>query len=463
MLFSLVSVMLLSRYRTLEEYGTYSQILTVINLAVTIFMLGLPSCINYFLPRARNASEKDSFLSTYFLFTLALSVVAGIVLFIALPLIEGFYSNAELENFAYAFVILPWGSVAFGSMSNLLVASNKAKRVIAINFAYSVLTVLIVVISPFAEDSFSFYMMLYVGLQCAFGLLTYYEASKLMSRHKIVFEKDLVRQFLSFSVPIGLASAMSTISLELGKLIVGNLFDASTLAVYTNASKELPFAFVGSSFTAALLPVMSRLFAENKKTEALRLWGRSVEFSYIVICFIVAALIAFAPQVVGFLCSEKYLAGVNVFRICCVVLLCRITYFGMILNVTGNTRMVFWSSILSLIANALLCIVFVPSFGLIGPALSMLVSTILVALVQLAYSAHVISVPLKEVFPWRSLGLITLVNIGISIAMTVASVLLSLGSSAIDIAISLVIILAIMIIYLLCFRRKLVSIWKELR
>lgn len=49
---SLASVMLLSRFRTLEEYGTYSQTLLVINLATALFMLGLPNSTNYFLALA---------------------------------------------------------------------------------------------------------------------------------------------------------------------------------------------------------------------------------------------------------------------------------------------------------------------------------------------------------------------------------------------------------------------------
>ena len=49
---TMVTTMLLSRFRTLEEYGTYSQMLLVIGLVTSVCMLGLPNCINYFLARA---------------------------------------------------------------------------------------------------------------------------------------------------------------------------------------------------------------------------------------------------------------------------------------------------------------------------------------------------------------------------------------------------------------------------
>lgn len=51
---ALVSAMLLSRFRTLEEYGTYSQILLVTNIVTSLLMLGLPNSINYFLARAES-------------------------------------------------------------------------------------------------------------------------------------------------------------------------------------------------------------------------------------------------------------------------------------------------------------------------------------------------------------------------------------------------------------------------
>ena len=58
---TMVCTMLLSRFRTVEEYGTYSQLLLVINLFSSLFMLGLPSSINYFLARAETEQEKQKF------------------------------------------------------------------------------------------------------------------------------------------------------------------------------------------------------------------------------------------------------------------------------------------------------------------------------------------------------------------------------------------------------------------
>jgi len=69
----MITAMLLSRFRTLEEYGTYSQLLMVINIATTFFMLGLPNSINFFLARAENNNERQKFLSVYYTLSTVLS------------------------------------------------------------------------------------------------------------------------------------------------------------------------------------------------------------------------------------------------------------------------------------------------------------------------------------------------------------------------------------------------------
>ena len=70
----LVSAMLLARIRTLEENGTYSQLMLVINLAASIFMMGLPNSINFFLAKAERKEDQNYFLSVYYTLSTLLSL-----------------------------------------------------------------------------------------------------------------------------------------------------------------------------------------------------------------------------------------------------------------------------------------------------------------------------------------------------------------------------------------------------
>ena len=326
MLISLVTSMLLSRFRTLEEYGTYSQITTIVNIAVAVFMLGLPNSLNYFYARADTLQEKDEFLSNYYTLVTALSFVAGVVLCLLIPAFQGFYSNAGIDTYWFVLALLPWTKVLISSRSNMLVAAGRTNTVILYNILNGVFL-----------------------LGVSFGGVVYFEAYRLSGRLRIRLDKELIKNVLAYAIPIGLASSVSTINRELDKVVIGNLMNTEQLAIYSNAAKELPLIYIQQSFMAVLLPSLARMTKKGKYKKTAELWADTVDFCFIIMCFFVAAIFVFAPQIMVVLYSEKYLPGTNVFRIYGLVLLWRTTYFGMILNVTGHSKEIMYSSIFSLV------------------------------------------------------------------------------------------------------------------
>ena len=125
---ALVSSMLLSRFRTLEEYGTYSQILIVINLVTSLFTLGLPNSTNYFLARAENLQERKQFLSVYYSLNTILCFGMGIVLVCSVPLIVSYFNNPLIRSFIYVLTLLPWTKVIISSISNVLALETILRR-----------------------------------------------------------------------------------------------------------------------------------------------------------------------------------------------------------------------------------------------------------------------------------------------------------------------------------------------
>ena len=120
---------------------------------------------------------------------------------------------------------------------------------------------------------------------------------------------------------MGLASAISTLSVQLDQLMVGRFFSTEELAVFSNAAKELPFTIISSAFTAVLVPKMAKMFKEDRNNEAVQVWKKSVELNAIIIFFCATTCIVFAPYIMTLLYSKKYILGVSVFRIYGLVLI----------------------------------------------------------------------------------------------------------------------------------------------
>lgn len=416
MAIALVNAMLLSRFRTLEEYGTYSQLLLIINLATTFFMLGLPNSINYFLAREDTKEGKQKFLSVYYSLSTILSILTGLILVLSAPILIRYFDNPLLKNYVYFLAIFPWTKIIMSSIEHVLIIYNKAKYIMVYKISNSIAVVAIIIFVQFLKMAFPLYIMLYLIVESIFAVVVYILVKKLSQRLYFSLDRKLIGSILKFSIPIGLASMVGRLSIELDKIVIGRFFTTEELAIYTNAARELPVAIISSALTAVLMPHLVRLLKENKNKSAVELWGYSITLSYIFISLVSFGVFTYATDVMTLLYSSKYISGSNVFRIYTLVLLLRVTYFGMILNSKGKTKFIFYSSLLSLILNLVLNYIFYKLFGFIGPAIATLLSIAIVQFAQLIATSKIVNITIRSIFPWKELAKITLINVVFSIA-----------------------------------------------
>lgn len=410
LLITIVTAMLLSRFRSLEEYGTFSQLALVLNLLITLCLLGIPNAINYFLPRVDNEWEKQDFLNTFFTLNTILSVVAGIVMVASMPILVRYFKNHRLYEFYYFAIIMPWAKITIQERGNLLIASRKTKTLTIYMFLNSLCLLGIILFTQIIHQNFQFYMRLYVVVEMVFALLVYWEVHKLSGKFRFHINKELCRQILVFSVPIGLSDMVSTITREVDKLMIGGFLDIESLAIYTNAAREIPLTVISTSVIAVLMPKLSKMVKDKKIEEAVDMWKNTISLTYIFMCFGVAVLITFAPQVMTILYSPKYLPGTGVFRIYSLILLWRTTYFGTMLSLHGETKKILLCSISSMLLNIALNYVLFKILGFTGPAWSTFLAIGIMNMFQLRFSAKITGIPISKLFPWFDLLKITVIN-----------------------------------------------------
>ena len=408
---TMLTAMLLSRFRTLDEYGTYSQLQLVTNLFTIIFMIGLPNSINYFLAKADTKKEQSGFLSLYYSLTTVLGFAAGIVLVIALPFIIKYFNNESIRDFWFYLLLYPWTKIIMSGLENLLVVYQRMTKLIVFKMLYSGITLAVVAMAWLVGISFELYMALFVITEILFSLWVYGISHRLSGGLHIIFDKTEIVSIFRFCIPLGLASIVGTISIELDKLLIGYLYSTSDLAIYTNASKEMPVTVIATSITAVLMPQLVKVLKRGENEKAVALWDKATILSYIFIAFCVGALIVFAPEVISILYSDKYLPGVGVFRVYSLVLLLRTTYFGMILNSVGKTRFIFITSVMNLLLNVVLNIVCYFIFGFVGPAIATFISIAVIAFLQLFYTSRFVRIGFWKIFNWKKIAKISVVNI----------------------------------------------------
>lgn len=404
-LLGVVTSMLLSRFRTLTEYGTYSQIIMVTDLVSTILLLGLPGCVNYFIARADTEEEKQKFLTMYLTLSTAITFVIAICLFFATPLIIQYFNNPYISTFAYIFAIYPWASIMLNSLGNVCIVYGRAKRLVVFNIVHSLTTLSLLLLAKALNIGFYEYTLLYIGSMLFFAVFGVLWMRKMSGGLQFSADFNLVKTIFAFSIPLGLASSVGTLNAELDKLIIGKFFTTDEYAIFANAAKQLPVTMLASSLTAVLMPKLVRLLKDDRREETVCLWGNSINISLCFMCLIVGGFVVFAPDVMSLFYSEKYVTpeGVAVFRIYSIILLFRATYWGIVLNATGRTKLIFISSLLTLLFNCIGNIGFYYAFGFIGPALSTLVVTVLMGAFQLVLTSKQLQISMKHMFPWGSI------------------------------------------------------------
>jgi len=273
---------------------------------------------------------------------------------------------------------------------------------------------------------------------------------------------NILKKVLVFSIPLGISTAISTISLDLDKLIIGFLLDEQSVAIYANAGKELPISYITVSFTAVVLPKVVKNIKENKTANALDIWKKSSEICFIIMSFFSVACIVFAPQIITFLYSEKYLEGVSIFRIYSLVLLFRITYWGTILNAFGKTKTILYNSIACLVLNLILSIGLYRVFGFIGPAIATCISIGAMCIFQLFMSARLVKEKILKIFPWKNFSQELLVNVILGTAVLGLTKIMNLGTDVKGIVFAIIIGIVWLVLYFLIFSKRILRIWKEL-
>lgn len=459
---SMITVMLLSRFRTLDEYGTYSQLLLVVSLFASIFMLGLPSSINYFLARTESKEEQQKFLSVFYTISTILSIIMGLALALSMPIIERYFNNSALREFVYFLAIYPWTYIISASIDNILIVYKKMNFLLIYRLINSLFLLASVIAIKIFNLGFSEYMICYLAVNILFAISVYIIVYQIVGKIKISFDFKILKAILIFSLPMGLATIVGTLDIEIDKLLIGKLMDTKQLAIYTNASKELPLTIIAASISAVLLPQVAILIRDKKNEQAIKLWNVATEISVIFMALFVAGIFTYAEDVINILYSGKYLAGVAVFRVYTLVLLLRVTYFGMILNALGKTKQIFWSSIIALGINAILNPLLFFAMGMVGPAIATFISIFVSAGWLLAATSKYAEVKFSKVFPWIEIIKILLINVLFAIVFYFVKKIIPLEQYIGSILESIILGGIWASLYILLFRKRIKSLWIKL-
>lgn len=409
---------LLSQYFSYHDYGTYSQIILVVNTVASITILGMVDGTNFFYCRETDSQKREGYVSTIFTLQCIVSTAAGgVVLALTVPLCTHFH-NPDVAKLLIFAATLPLLQNLISMLQVLVVSVGKARMLAARNLIVSLTRLAVVIIAIAFVRNVAVILLMTVVMdlaQIAVFVLMLHNNGCRMGLKAVNFR--LFKEIFYYCAPMAVFTVISTLNRDLDKYLVGMVTDTQTLAVYSNASKVLPFDIIMTSFTTVLIPEITRRVAAGKKSEAASIYKAFLEFTYIATGVLCCAAIAGAPQLMQLLYSEKYLSGLTIFIVYILVDLLRFTNITLVLAVAGKTKALMFLSFGTLGANAVGNVVLYHFMGLPGPAVATLLVTFVTGVLIMALSAKVLDTNLARLFDGKCLTVFAVLSTALTLGL----------------------------------------------
>lgn len=392
---NVISIMIISRYLSVEAFSEYRQIIVAVTLVVSIASLGLPSSVLYFM----SSEKKSSYLPNFYIVLLLATLVL-----IPFCLVSIYYFNYNFNTdlftkYFMCFLFLFLLSFINASIENIFISFNRFKLLILIAFLPNVVFIIQLLFALYNKQGLTAILFAMLLREfCKLMILFYFVYNTESKISDISLER--IKEIIIFSIPIGVSSLIGVINTNLDKLVTGKLLSKEDFAMISTASYEIPvLSLIGLSLFNILIPSLKNKYSLNNNKGILHLWIRAGKVMITIIVPITVVFIIFAKEIIVILFSERYLDSINLFRIYQLNALSRIYYYGAFFLALGLNRLYTINSVINLVSNFILSFFLISKLGVRGAALAIVINTHLLIFIQCYQIAKTLNVRIKDVFP----------------------------------------------------------------
>lgn len=386
----LVVTRILAENLSLNDYGTYSQVMLLFSTLSSLTILGMADAANYFFHN--HFKDRSRYLSTICFIQFIIYLLLQPTLFYFSDCISEYFSNEKIKDLILFSSALSFNFNLICILQIVFIGIGKARQIAVINLIISTFKLILfyLVAQIFNEIVLIFWSLLF--LDFIHILYFYFYIYRSGSRISLKFvDISIIKNIFNYGLPLAVYLIINSLSRDLDRYFISGVTNTETLAMYTNASKILPFDIIMVSFCTILIPYISKYLASNNINEALILYKNFLKLSILTTSMLAFSAIASAPMLMQLLYTEKYLNGLSIFIVYILIDIFRV--FGITLIITASARNYYLVkvSVFALISNFVLNFIFYDLFGIIGPAYSTLFVTIISGFLILNKSASILT------------------------------------------------------------------------
>lgn len=388
-LFGFASSIMLARNLDLNEFGLFAYIIALISFLSLPATAGVPSLIIRETSKAISDDDWGKVRGLWRwgwlvigLFSLLIIVLASIIA----SLFSHYFKSSDLEVFYLALLLIPLfalGGMRSGVLRGLhhVVLGEVPDMLLrpVLFFFFLLLIVYVSVnlqLSPLVAVSLQFVALL-ISFVAGTVILWMVIPEQLKRKPKPVYE---TKRWIRALVPLAMISGMVPLLQYTDILMLGVLESVDQVALYRVAlSISLMVSFGLQSVSAAMAPHLARLYHHGDLDRLQHIVFQSTKVVIAFSFFVVAFLVVFGDDLLGFFYGSKFVAAYTPLAILVVGQFVKSLTgaAAMLLNMTGNENST--ASILgkSVVINIVLNLTLIPIWGMNGAAIATVITILI--------------------------------------------------------------------------------------
>ncbi|MCS2603487.1 oligosaccharide flippase family protein [Bacteroides thetaiotaomicron] len=418
----IISPMILSRYFSKGDYGTYKQVMYVYNTLLIVFTLGLPKAYSYFIPRVSLPESKDVIRKISRLFAI-LGLFLSLLLFCGASAIADLLHNPDLELAIKWFSPTPLLLLPVMGIEGILASYKKAKHIALFTLCMRVFTLLFTILPVITFNGTYIYSI--IGFDIA-SLLTcifsYY--LKYLPTRGIELQRATVsyKEIFAFSLPLLSASLWIMLFQSTNQFFISRYYGNEVFAEFSNGFMEFPIIpMVVNSVATILAPLFAGMAVKNKMSIG-DIWNSALNKTIKIIYPVTIYCILFSNIVMTCFYGKMYSTSGIFFSIKNIEGFFSVIPFYPILMALGKTKE--YSRVHMVIAFLLLPLeFFIVKLGL--PVYTIGLAYVLCSLgkviLQFAVVGRSVEMPASVLIPYKAMIKVALVSVFASIIPLVLS------------------------------------------
>jgi O-antigen/teichoic acid export membrane protein len=385
-----VGVIILARLLQPQNYGLYTIALAAPNLIGTFRDWGMNSAMIKYTAQF-SAEQKPERARSILMAGLIFEVIAGLLLTFLSFLLSGFIAADIFKRPITALIQISSFTILAGAFLNAAQSAFTGREQMQPNSVTLVLQALFrSVLSP---------VLVYVGFGVSgavigyaagmlggslVGVILMLEISNSLKSKKVAAEPLKVWETMKFmfhyALPLSFSNMFNSFLIQFYTFIIAIFASNFLIGNYSVANNfTILLGFLSTPITTMLFPAFSKLNANNDKETLQIVFKSSVKYSTLFVVPATVAVMALANPIVSVLFGNKYGSAPLFLALLAVTYLttsCGSLSAGNLISGQGETKLYLKLAGVSLVVGVILAFLTVPTFGVIGLILTMILDGI---------------------------------------------------------------------------------------